>query len=515
MVFMDFKEKKTAVKEKNPSDLEFVRRFKANPLVFIGTIIILIIVIIAFVLVPAIVPEYGGGGSVDLTFGSYDKVPITYVPGNYFAQYYSMVAQYRQPSSEADDYQFISYQIWREAFEGAALHTAVLRETQKSGYTVPAEIVDREVAQLPQFQENGRFSATLYQRLSSNDRLTLWRQVQDDIAKERFRSDVTGLLKSSGEGTFIGAMASPQRSFEMAAFPVESYPDSELALYAAEHPNLFRTTHLSTISVNSSEREARQILDSIQSGTTTFEDAARTHSQDSYAERGGDMGIKLAHELSQEITEEADREQIIALGKGEYSGVIKRGSGWAFFRVEDAVQPANIADAATLEKVRSYVRGFERGRMEDWAIARAREFIALAGESGFDAALSRQGIEKRSFGPLPINYGDIDLFASLRYFSAPELASASTDENFWKAAFSTPVGKLSEPLVRGDNVLVLLPTEETVAEESSVESIASTYSSYWLSYMTEQSLRTYFLTSEKMDDQFISTYLRYFLPQSE
>jgi hypothetical protein len=512
---MAFKEKKAVSKEKNPAEPEFIRRFKANPLVFIGTIIILIIVIVAFVLVPAIVPEYGGGGGADLTFGSYDKVPITYVPGNYFAQYYSMVAQYRQNTMDPDNYQLAGYQIWREAFEAAALHTAILQEMKQSSYTVPAGIVDQEVAQLPQFQENGRFSAALYQRLPNNERLTLWRQVQDDLAKERFRSDVTGLLKSSGEGTFIGKMASPQRSFDMVSFSVDSYPDSELAVYAAEHPELFRTTHLSKITINASEREARQILDSIQNGTTTFEDAARTHSQDSYAERGGDMGIKLAHELTQEITEEGDREKIVILGKGAYSDVIKLASGWAFFRAEEAVQPADVSDSATLEKVRSYVQGFERGRMEDWAIAQARDFIGMANNAGFAEALNSKGLEKRSFGPVPVNYGNIDLFTTLGSFSVPELASASSNENFWKTAFSTPVNTLSEPLVQGGNVLVLLPASETDAEESSVEGIASTYTSYWLSYMTDQSIRTYFLTSKKMKDEFIATYFRYFLPQSE
>jgi hypothetical protein len=195
--------------------------------------------------------------------------------------------------------------------------------------------------------------------------------------------------------------------------------------------------------------------------------------------------------------------------------VVKNASGWAFFQVLIAARPADTADPATLEKVRSYVRGFERGRMEDWAVAQAQDFIAQANSAGFSEALNQQGIEKRSFGPVSINYGNIDLFSGLEAFSVPELSSSASDPNFWKAAFSTPVNTLSEPLVQGGNVLVLLSTEETAVEETSAEAIASTYSSYWLSYMTEQSIRAYFLNSEKMDDQFLTTYFRYFLPQSE
>ena len=511
-----------AFKENKTGDSEWVHRLKNNPVLFIGTIIVLIIVIIAFVLVPAIVPEYGAASGVDLTFGSYDQTPITYVPGNYFARRYAEMTQYWQQVLEP--YQFMLYGrwMWQAAFESAAVHAAVLREMELSGYRVPPELVDRKVAMMPEFQENGRFSVALYQRLSSNERLSLWRQQQDVLTEERFHSDISGLLKSSGEVSFIGGMASPQRRFEMVSFSVDAYPDSELVRYAAEHADLFRAVHLSKITINSSEREARQILDSIRDGTTTFEDAAKTQSQDEYADRNGDMGIKLAHELSREIPLETDREQIIALATGEYSGIIKSGSGWAFFRAEEAVQPADTADAATLQKVRSYVQTFERGRMEDWAIAQARDFITLADASGFDRAVSQKELEKRSFGPLPLNYGAVDLFASLSSFSVPELYnpygadSADTNENFWKTAFGATVNALSEPFVQGGNVLVLFPVEEMAADESSVAAIASTYESEtWSGNMTDQSIHAYFLASKKMNNQFDVTYARYIQPQSE
>jgi hypothetical protein len=510
---MAFKEKKAPSHEK--TDSEMLRRFKSNPFVFIGTFVILIIVIVAFVLVPAIVPEYGRGNTTDLTFGTYDKIPISYVPGNFFAQYYDMVARYRQNSIDPNNYQYAGYQIWREAFEAAAVHTAILHEMKKSGYIPPVKIVDRDVAQLAQFQENGRFSAALYNRLDNNARLALWRQVQDGVIKERFRSDITGLLKSSAEGEFIGNMATPERTFDMVSFSVDSYPDSEYLAFAVEKSDLFRTVHLSKITINASEREARQILASIQNGTITFEDAAKTHSQDSYAEKGGDMGIKLAHELVQEIAEEAVRQKLFTLDKGAYSDVLMIGSAWAFFRAEDTVKPADIDDAATLEKVRSYVRNFERGRMEDWAVAQARDFIALVDENGFEDAAYRRSIEKRHFGPIPLNYGGVDLFTTLGSASIPELAGSSSDENFWKTAFTTPVNTPSEPLVQGGNVLVLFPAEEREAEASSIEGITSTYSSYWLSYMAEQSLSTYFMNSDKLEDRFLETYFRYFMPTGE
>ena len=507
---MAFTGKKTAEK----TDSELVRRFKSNPFIFIGTFIVLIIVIVAFVLVPAIVPS-AGGYDVDLTFGYYDKVPISYVPGNYFAQYYDMVARYRQNTMNSENYSFANYQIWREAFEGAAIHTAMLHEMKKSGYTAPSEIVDRNVARLPQFQENGRFSQTLYRRMDDNQRLSLWRQIQEETAKEHFRADVTGLLVPGAEAEFIGKMASVQRSFDMTAFSVDAYPESEYEAYIQEHPDLFRSVHLSIITLNSNEKEAQKILDSIKSGEMTFEDAARTHSKDGYAERGGDMGIRMTHELNMDIPDESEREKVIALAKGEYSDIIKTDTSWVFFHANEAVQEADAADSAVLEKVHSYVRNYERGRMEDWAVAQADSFIEKVNELGFEEALAEQGLEKHSFGPIPLNYGDIDLFTTLESQSVAELSSATNDENFWKVAFSTPVQSPSRPVVQGSNVLVLFPNEETEIEEAAVESIVSVYNSYWLSYASQSSLQQHFMNSPKMEDKFLDIFFRYFMNQGE
>jgi len=492
------------------SNSELLHRFKAHPFIFVGTFVVLVIIIVAFVLVPAIVPEYGRRSGVDLTFGYYDKIPITYVPGNYFAQYYEMAARYRQQQNTDNESRgYMDYQIWREAYEAAAIHTAILQEMKKAGYTAPVKKVDREVAALPEYQENGRFSPALYKRKDNNSRLTQWRQVQEEIAQGHFRSDLTGLLKPGPEAAFFGKMEARQRSFKVVFFDVDAYPEEEYEAFAREHSDLFRGVKLSMITLASSEREAQKVLDSIKNGETTFEDAARAYSKDMYADRGGDMGMKMFHELSVDIPEEETRNIVITLAKGDYSNVIKTAAGWFFFRCEEPAQEADLADLTVMEKVKSYLRNFERGRMENWAIGKANEFIALANESGFDEALLAQKLQSKSFGPVPINFGNIELFTTLQ--SVPELAGSADNENFWKIAFSTPVGKPSQWIVQGSRVLVLLPVEETETDASRQEEIASNYSQYWLDYIIGQSMQQFFINSPKMTDKFMETYFRYFV----
>jgi len=506
------KGKKTPAHADKSTDSEFVQRFKQNPLIFGGTIFILVIVVIAFVMVPA----FGGGfgRSENLIFGYYDKIPISYVPGNYFAQYIEMASRYYQNMGDIYNNSFFIHQIWREAFNEAAYRIAMLQEMNKAGFSVPTKVVDKEVAQ--QFIVDGKFSSALYDRYDKNERLTLWKHTQENITVRKYQADIDGLIKPEQAAQLIRKMASPRRSFDLVSFSLSDYPDSEIAAYAEEHADLFRQTHLSRIIVKSSEREARRILDSISGGNSTFEDEAKQRSQDDmYAQRGGDMGIMQAHQLITEIPDEAQREQVIALKTGELSGVLKIDSSWVIFRAEEDVQAPDISTEETLAQVRSYIREFELSRMEDWALNNAAQFIAAFNEQGLDKALDENGLTKQSFGPIPINYGDIDLFTTLSSAEKPELSGLSSNEDFWKRAFGTEINTPAEPLVNGDNILVFIPTSEEEADEEALESIQSYYSNYWIGNTITQSIRPYFANSSKMDDsQFTTAFYRYVMPQN-
>ena len=513
---MASKGKKAPVNEKESGSSEIIRKFKANPALYVGSVFILVLVTITF-LAGDLLFRGSGGAAGDLTFGYYDKAPISWVPGNYFAQYQEQVARFYQGSIDENNFHLFSEFIWQQAFETAAVHTAILQEVKKSNFSVPEKTVDRNVAQLPQFQINGRFSAALYQQMSDTSRLALWRQVHDELNKIQYFNDLFGLRVPAGEAEFIGNMALPMRNFDVVTFLVDDFPASEYLAYAEENADLFRSIHLSRITVNSSEREARRVLASIIDETSTFEDTARAQSQDFYSDRGGDMGIRYVFELEREIPNAGDREIIFSLGKGELSDVIRVDESWVFFRVEDELKQADFEDEVIMDRVRSYMRNFQRGRMEDWAIMQAREFIADAQVSGFDNAVNWRSKEKNSFGPLPVNFGSIDLFTSLESFSIPdlsgqELTDLSRNINFWSVAFSTELNTPSEPLVQGSKVIVLQPTEQIETEEDRTEEIIENYSSNWLGSMTEQSLLPYFMNSAKMDNRFRETYYRVFAP---
>jgi hypothetical protein len=508
---MAAKEKKPVVQNETSGWQEFVRRFKAHPALYTGSILITLFTVIAFVLVPAIAPKANSlaeGGR--LSFGSYDGIPIEFIPGNYFAQQRDYYSEQIRSSGQDQNNQYVAFQVWRAAFESTVVQTAALQEMKKAGYTTPQGLVDKRMATLPVFQENGKFSAARYKAMSEADRMNLRHDLEAQIALERYMEDELNLRISTQEKDFIKSMASPERSFEMVVFPLSSYPDSEVSAFIASNPNLFKQVHLSKITISSSEGDAKKVYDSVKNGSVSFEDAAKTHSKDEYADKGGDMGLKYAFELSTEITDAASRDKILNLAKGSLSDIVKNTSGWAFYRAEEDPRNAGTPDTTLLAKARSYMVSFEKGKIEDYLIARANEFAEKARTMSFTNAASALSLAKKSFGPISLNYGDVEIFKGLNTQNIQELAGASTNETFWKVAFSTPLQTPSKPIVVGDNIIVLNPVSEVKAEDSTT-SIIDYYYNYVASQYSERTLRNYFLTSKKLKDQFFDTFVRTFM----
>ncbi|MDR1430307.1 MAG: SurA N-terminal domain-containing protein [Spirochaetaceae bacterium] len=516
---MAVKGKKTHIQEDESVLAEFARRFKDRPLIFIGTIAILVLVIVAFVFLPAVVP--GQSGPSELVFGSYDGIPVKYVPNNYFDQQLQYIMEYyRQMTGGEINNRTTALQMWRTAYEETVINTATLKQAKDSGYTPQRDLVDKRITQLPDFQENGIFSITRYRQLRGSDRMNLRTRTGDSMTAEHFAFDLMGLKPPQGEIDFIKSMAERQRTFKMVSFSLYDYPDSEVSAFAAENPGLFRVIQLSRITINSSEREAQQILASIKDGSLSFEDAVSAHSQDSFAGQGGNMGQRMAYELFTEIADGDSREKVLSLARGAYSDVVTASSGWAIYRCDEASRPIDASDASLNSKIKTYLMGSQRGRVENWCRLEAENFAGQVRDSGdFESAVQNRGLSATAIGPLPLNYGQYSLSggqnnifgaaALLPSSAISELAEAN--EQFWTEAFSTPVNTPSAPIVLGFNVVVLYPESETMAEESSLENIEYMYPYQSQNFM-QQDMRLQILTSSRFRDRFTESFNRWVWP---
>jgi hypothetical protein len=294
----------------------------------------------------------------------------------------------------------------------------------------------------------------------------------------------------------------------MVLFPRTSYPDAEVASYGASNPAPFRMVHLSRIVISSNEKEAGQIRDSILNGRTNFEDAARTQSIDTASkDQGGDMGVRMAYDIYSMIPDENERMAVLALKSGEYSEVVKDPNGWAFYRVEADPYAADLSQSSNLEKVRSYMSDQAGGVMEEWLVDRAEEFISLSREAGFEQAAVETGIELKQFGPVSLNYGNLQIFNALDPNDVV-LAQAVPNENFWRTAFSIPVNTPSSPFTLGTDVVVLEAVEETIKTDEDKNFTSDLYTNFRQYNMDKIDIRTAVTGSKKTRDNFFLTYFK-------
>ncbi|MCL2557452.1 MAG: SurA N-terminal domain-containing protein [Treponema sp.] len=495
---------------------EMAKKFRSNPLLYVGTFIILVIVVVAFVFVtPAGMFLDGFGEDDGLTFGYYDRTPIAFSPGNFFAEEYEWRMRQMQmmaggqPLSWWDE-----FQVWSAAFESAAIHQSILSAMQRAGFEPPERSVDREMARLPMFAENGRFSQALYRQLDESRRRSIWRRVREDLIKNRFLDDAHGLPTPSAEARFIGTMASTERSFEMAVFPSGSFSLAEVSAHAAQSPELFRNAVVTFMSILGDADDALRIISSINNGDISFAEAAALYSDPAFGFADREMRRAMAYDLREELLDDATLALALSLLPGDLAPVARSDGGWAIALGHGPAAQADLGDPWVREGIEAHMRNLPFETLEAMALERASAFDANARAYGVDVAFAMQPeATRRSFGPVPINYGGSGMFQDLGAQGVAELSGASSNEHFWRTAFSAELFQPSPSIVQGGNVIVLFPLEETEAGDGGIQSVADAYENYWILNMTGDLITQHVMDSPRLDrDRFWDTVSRIISP---
>ncbi len=510
---------------KAPSNEQPKRGIK-NPVIYAGTVVLLVIVVVAFVFVPAGGGAMGRSGGA-LEFGRYAGKSVSYTQDSYFAeQVKTLNDSLRQSGLSEDSYQFYAYQIWRGAFERTVVRMGILDAMERSGAAVTDARIDEQITEMPKYQDGGKFSLQRYKSAPLGEKLKLRRDLRDDMLTQTYYEDtVLGQAPSSKEIAFVKDMSKDTRTIEYVAFPISSYPDSEVAAWAKANPAPFKRLTLSRITLGEDESAALKLRKSIEEKKATFEDSAKASSKDSWADKGGSMGARYYYELESDLAKKEDAEKIAALAVGDLSPVVKTVSGsYAFYRVDAAPADPDLANPSTLADARTRMLAAERGKFEDYALGKGKEFAAAAA-SDFAKACKAAGLASKSAGPFPLNYGDLSLYISeyrqslplLKAVSSeatPELDAAAASEKFLTAAFSLAPGSISEPVMLGDNAVVFKVKEAGAAIDDPTGGIDVFYP-YFVRTKAEAESRQAFLKSSLLKDNFSAVYLKYFTPKAK
>lgn len=481
-------------------------------ILFGGAVFILILSIISFVMLPAMTGNARGTTPV---FGKWNGKPIEYSQDTYFVrQIQNITEQMKQQNTEINDYSY--YQIMQSAFNTAAVRLAILEQLEQAGYKVPESTINKQLIAYYQ-DENGKYSPKLYEDTPVETRHTRRTVMTEELTANRYVEDVFGsqsglygLKTSAKETDLIKAMANPQRIFTYASFAVADYPDSEVAAYAAANQSLFVKHDVSLITFDT-EEAAKKEAASLAKKTTTFDDAVATVSTRSGTESDGRLARSLRADLNALFTDAKDLETVLALKPGEISGVVKTADDkFAIARCNTAPVNSDFADTSVLAAVRSYMNEHDRGKIEDYFMAKAKAFAAAARDKGFAAACRSFSVQPKTTGAFGINYGNSGILTPVPVETSAELANAVKSETFFKKAFSLKPAEVSDPVLLGDTVLVLQAVEDKAADSQTAEMLPMFYT-YYASSWSQSALSSAILKDKKLQNNFMETYLKYFL----
>jgi parvulin-like peptidyl-prolyl isomerase len=404
--------------------------------------------------------------------------------------------------------------VWRTAFDQTVLHTAILTEAERSDLWISEDRVNEALIQRGPYTIDGEFSVERYNATPSARKMTFKKLYREQLIHEQYLEDIfQGLRESPQEKRFMARMVDEQRRFSFVSFPFQNFPEEQIDNYAQENRERFRRIKLSRILVKSSEREAEEIRNKLVDRTGSFEELARAHSSDVYAEKGGDMGWRYAYDLEADFEDSAPVETIFQLEETEISPVLESRFGWVIYRCDTPALEPDFDVEETRRVVRDYVMRYEKGIIEDYTLSVAESFRARVDDVGFLGATLEESYSVGSTDYFPINYQSYYFLSPVRSPTEQfNLASAAYSEEFFLRAFSLAPGEVSSPVLLDDQVLVLRLDDIREAPQRERD-LLDDYYTYYAQQTVEQDLQNVLLDPDFIEDNFDATFYEYVFPR--
>jgi parvulin-like peptidyl-prolyl isomerase len=481
-----------------------------HPLLYVGSLIVLVIITVTFIGTPAI-GGFGGAGA-GTVFGTYDGIAIEHRRGNYFDSQILQISQQRRNSGFRQDTETEARAVVRQAFQRAAYRVAVLSEAASASLAVSEERIDGELIRSGPYVVGGVFSEERYNATPASQRKVNRRLVEEQLLERQYFADLTAVHTSSQAVAFFRDMAAAERRFRVAAFNFAELPQEELQQFGADNAAQFRRIMLSRILMRDGE-EAEEVARRLEDGSATFEELARLYSVDDIAS-GGVVGWRYSYDLERDFDGSEPVEAIFALASGEHTGVLDSRFGPVIYRADaDTVAP-DFETGEVMAAVQDYLQRYERGFIEDFYTAQAAQFQQTAQAAGFADAAEALGIATFESDFFPINFQNLIAVSPVRAEQSDSpvanqiLQSAPYQEEFFERAFTLAPGAVSQPIVLSDRILVLELLEERAAEEATLNR-AESYYPFFVTSTLDRGMNTQVFDSDRLVDEFDQGYVNF------
>lgn len=490
---------KTTVKKKEKEKLSFWK---------IITYVLLVLIAVALIF-SMVLPTFGARGSVSsLKFGSYDKIPIEFVPGNYFARQYQNFAQQYKGNSEAE-----LFQIWRSAYENSVIYTALNQKAKAAGFKILKEDIDKAIIDSGIYNVDGTFSVELYNQTSVERKKQIQNTVKDELPIRRVLDDTATVLTAPDEIAYLLKFADKARSFEYAVLGASLYPSSLAKEYAYSNVALFSMLDVSIITVLDEEL-GENLIEQIKSGKIDFENAAIENSLDYYASEGGAAGLWYYWELQENFDNPDEVNLLFSTNKGEISKLFYlNGGGYGIYKVNSAPFTADFEDEEVLTDVKEYIARYESNLLATYLDGVSEELLEKINRgSSLVETANQMGLESYEVDSTNANIGQASMLKGFNYTDVGGyLRLLSEDVGAVGELFKADIGSVNGPYKTSQGSLVVVK----VVSEEPLDDFTRTYLQNDYPFMAQtinqQDLFQMIFASDKYEDNFLQAFFEYIL----
>lgn len=457
----------------------------------IGSILILLIVIISFVVVPAI-SELGQQSMADIELGSYgkEKINFSFIKETPFRQELATLSSSNYGSNQMD------YRLAYMAFTRAVTKAAAIEEFNSNGYLVTKEQLDDAVINSGYYNVNGSFSAKVFKNTTEAQKQELRDNIKRDLKVGSWQyHTLLQQKRSSAYLEFISSMSNVKRNFDYVTYDYSEYPEDLLLEYGKKDPKLFTELSLSRITVETAAT-ADEVIEKLKNSEATFADLAAEYSTDNFKSNGGKMSSTLyAYELESVFGIE-NIDDLLSLTVDGTPYMVEQDGKVVLLTINEEIKEPTFDDLST---VRSYMLSYERGMIEDY-------FFNLISSNDSNNLVSL-GKEIKETGLFSINYGGEQVISSSvdRTSQNSLFSRAVNNDNFFTTLFTLKEGVVSEPIVLGDTLTVFSLKEEVVDETSTEEYLLANFDRVLVNNKSSV-MEKLILSDEKFTDNFWTGY---------
>ncbi|MFA5569950.1 MAG: peptidylprolyl isomerase [Sphaerochaetaceae bacterium] len=461
-----------------------------------------ILVTIAVVMIFGVFPSFGGSSESSWVFGSYDKEKIEFAQGNYFARQYQSLSQQVRGSG-----QNAAYQVWRGAFENTVFFTAMQNIAKKSGIRVVDSSVNKLILESGIYDTDGKFDAEKYNAATVESRNRVKQQYSELLPVQTIMTDNSTALIAPQEMDYIIDIGNHSRSFSYVLFDSSLFPDETAIEYAQKHPSLFTLLDISVIT-SASKEQAESVKSLIEQQQLSFEDAARQHSLDQFAQEGGKAGTWYLHELQHNFDIPEEVNVLFSTAEGSLSPIFIGGGGYTFYRVNKGPFEPDFNESDVIADIKTYLSLHDESALssylEEQAIAFAQDAVQ-AKNLASDA--QRANLTTVSVESTPINIGLSQLLSGFMYTDqGGSLAELSQDTTAITALYTQPVGSIVGPFKTSDGYIVVgIDSQEPM--ESDLQAQFTMFYPFLAQQRTQQDTVNAIFSSDKLEDNFLPVFI--------